>query len=163
MVDKQFTFGVSGPLAWYLGIAFKAAQDGLTLSYKLYISNLLTNFGMHICKIASTPLPEKCALSKNDQPEDGSEDASKIAGCDYPVIVRSISYMAMTTGTYLAFAAHLLSRFLNKPSLVHCVAVPQGYRRCGHHILAELRGKHDRVHRRGLSELQGRPQKRDLI
>ena len=90
-VGQQFTIGDVGPLAWFLGIAFKAKQDKLTLSHKLYISNLLTNFGMHNCKIASTPLPEKCALSKDDKPQDGSEDASKIAGCDYRGLVKEAS------------------------------------------------------------------------
>ena len=89
-VGKQFTNGDQGPLAWFLGLDFKAEQDDLTLSHKLYISNLLTKFGMHNCKIVSTPLPEKCALSK-----DGSEDVSKIAGCDYRGLVGSIAYMAM--------------------------------------------------------------------
>ena len=44
-----------------------------------------------------------------------------------------------------------------------CVAVPQGQRRRGHHILEELRDTLDRLLRRGLRELQGRPQKRDWI
>ena len=107
-VGKQFTIGDIGPLAWFLGIAFKAEQDYLTLSHKLYISNLLTKFGMHNCKIASTPLPEKCGLSKDDQPEDGSEEVSKIAECDNRGLVGSISYLVMTARPDLAFAAHLL-------------------------------------------------------
>ena len=165
-VGKQFTIGDFGPLAWFLGLAFKAEQDGLTLSHKLYISNLLTTFGMHNCKIASTPLPEKCALSKDGQPEDGSGDVSKIAECNYRGLVGSISYLAMKTRPDLAFSAHLLSRFLNNHNLVHwslaggktCVAVPQGHRRRGHYILAGLRGTLDRVLRRGLRELERRPQ-----
>ena len=82
-MGKQFTIGDFGHLVWFLGIAFKAEQDDLTLSHKLYISNLLTKFGMHNCKIASTPLPENCALSKDDQPKDGSQDVFKISGCNY--------------------------------------------------------------------------------
>ena len=90
---------------------------------------------MHHCKIASTPLPEKCALSKNDQPDDGSEDASEIAGWDYRGLVGSISYLAMTTRPDLAFAAHLLSRFLNSQTLVHWQAAK--------HVLRYLRGTED--------------------
>ena len=125
-MGKQFTISHFGPLACFLGIEFKAEkEDDLTLSYKhnLYISNLLTKFGMHNGKIASTPSPEKCALSKDDQSDDSSEDASNIAGCDFRVLAGSISYLAMTTRPHLAFAAHLLSRFFNKPSLVYCQAV----------------------------------------
>ena len=92
-VGKQFTVGDFDPLAWFLGIAFKADQDDLTLSHKLYISNLLTKFVILNCKIASTPLPEKCARSKDD-------------------------HLAMTTRPDLAFAPHL-SRFLNNHSVVH--------------------------------------------
>ena len=130
----------------------EAEQDDLTLSHKRYITN--------------------CALSKDDQPEDVSEDVSKIAGCDYRRLLGSISYLAITTRPDLAFAAHILSRFLNNHSQVHWqaakhaakrVAVPKGHRRRGHHILAELRGTLERVLRRGLCELQGRPQKRDWI
>ena len=117
-MGKQFTIGDIGPLVWFLGIAFKAEQDDLTLSHKLYISNLLTKFGMHNCKIASTLLSEKCALNKDDQPEDGSEDASKIAGCVYRGLVGSIFYLAMTTRPDLAFAAHLLSVFLNNQTII---------------------------------------------
>ena len=134
-VGKPFTIGDFGPLAWFLGIAFKAEQDGLTLSHKLYISNLLTKFGMHNCKIASTPLSEKCALSKDDQPKGGSGDVSKIAECDYRGLVGSISYLAMTTRPDLAFAAHLLSRFLNNHNLVHWQAAK--------HVLRYLKGTED--------------------
>ena len=82
---------------------------------------------MHNCKIVSTPFPEKCALSKDDQSEDGSGDVSKIAGCDYRGLVGSISYLAMTTRPDLEFAAHLLSRFLNNPSLVHWQAAKRQF------------------------------------
>ena len=106
-VGKQYTIGGFGPLALFLGIAFKAEQGDLTLSHELYISNLLTKSGVHNWKIVSTPIPEKCVLSKDDQPKDGSEDVSKIAGSDYRGLVGSISYLAMTTRPDLAFAAHL--------------------------------------------------------
>ena len=102
---------------------------------QLFVSNLLTKFGMHNCKTASTLLPEKCALSKDDNLEDSSEDASENAGCDYRRLVGSISCLAMTTRPDLAFAAHLLSRFLNKPSLVHWKAAK--------HVLRDLRGTED--------------------
>ena len=132
---QQFTIGDIGPLAWFLGIAFKAEQDDLTLSHRLYISTLLTEFGMDNCKITSTPLPEIYALSKDDKPQDGSEDASKIAGCVYRGLVGSISYLAMTTRPGLAFAPHLLSRFLNNHRLVHWQAAK--------HVLRYLRGTKD--------------------
>ena len=131
-MGKQFIIEHIGSLAWFLGIAFKAEHDDLTLSHKLYISNLLTKFGMHNCKIASTTLSEKCALIKDDQPEDGSEDVSMIAGYDYRGLVGSISYLAMMTRPDLAFAAHLSSRFLNNHSLVHWQAAK--------HVMRYLRG-----------------------
>ena len=134
-VGEQFTIGDFGPLAWFLGIAFKTGQDYLTLSYKLYISNMLTKFGMHNCKIASIPLPEKCALGKDDQSKDGSRYVSKIAGCDYRGLVGSISYLAMTTRPDQVFAAYLLSRFLKNPNLVHWQAAK--------HVLRYLRGTED--------------------
>ena len=65
-VGKQFIIGDFDPLVWFLGIAFKAEQDDLTLSHKLYTSKLLTKFGMLNSKIASTPSPEKCALRKDN-------------------------------------------------------------------------------------------------
>ena len=133
---KQFLIGDFGPLAGLLGIDFKAEQDDLTLSIKLYISNLLTTFGMHNCKFASIPLPEKCSLSKDDQPEDASEDASKLPECDYRGLVGSIFYLAMMTRPDLAFAAHLLSRFLSKPSLAHWQAAKHvlRYLRCTENV-----------------------------
>ena len=114
-LGKQFTIGDIGPLAWFLGIAFKAEQNDLTLSHKLYISNLLTKFGMHNCKIAST--------------------VSMIAGSDYRGLVGSISYLTMMTTPDLAFAAHLLSRFLDNHSLAHWQVAK--------HVLRYLRGKKD--------------------
>ena len=90
---------------------------------------------MHNCKIASTPLPEKCALSKDDQPEDGSGDVSKLAECDYRGLVGSLSYLAMTTRPDLAIAAHLLSRFLNNHNQAHWQTAT--------HVLRYLRGTED--------------------
>ena len=88
-VGKQFTCGDFGPLVWLLGNTFKAEQRYSSLRHKLYLSNLLTKLEMHNGKVASTPLPEKCALSKDDQPEDDSEVASYIAGCDYRRLVEA--------------------------------------------------------------------------
>ena len=92
---------------------------------------------MHNCKIASTPLPEKCALSKNDQSEDGPGNVSKVAECDYRGLVVSIFklYLAMTTRPDLAFAAHLLWRFLDYPNLVRWQSAK--------HLLRYLRGTED--------------------
>ncbi len=55
-VGKKFTVGDCDDLTWFLGISFEVSADRMSLKHRMYIGNLLKNFGMDSCKPVSTPL-----------------------------------------------------------------------------------------------------------
>ena len=87
------------------------------------------------CKAASTPLADKLDLTKDQIPEDGSDEQQQMLRNDYRGLVGSIAYLSLSTRPDLAFPAHLLSRFLSNPGFAHWQAAK--------HVLRYLRGTAD--------------------
>ena len=71
--SERFNMGESGPLTWFLGISMKWCDGSLTMKHQGYVSNLLRKHGLSECKAASTPLPDKLELTKDQMPEYGSD------------------------------------------------------------------------------------------
>ena len=134
-MSERFNIGESGPLTWFLGISFKWGDGSLTMKHQGYVSNLLRKHGMGDCKAASTPLAEQLDLTKDQMPEDGSDEQQQMLRHDYRGLVGSIAYLSLSTRPDLAFPAHLLSRFLSNPGFAHWQAAK--------HVLRYLRGTAD--------------------
>ena len=134
-MSERFNIGESGPLTWFLGISFKWGDGSLTMKHQGYVSNLLRKHGMGECKAASTPLADKLDLTKDQMPEDGSDEQQQMLRHDYRSLVGSIAYLSLSTRPDLAFRAHLLSRFLSNPGFAHWQAAK--------HVLRYLRGTAD--------------------
>ena len=135
LITTQFTIGDSGPLDWFLGMQIRCQDGAITLNQRVYVSRLLSRFGMAECKAVSTPLAEKLVLSKADCPTQGTEEAAAMVDNDYRGLVGSINYLATTTRPDLAFAAHALSSYLHNPGMAHWTAAK--------HVLRFLRGTAD--------------------
>ena len=84
------------------------------------------------CKAASTPLADKLELTKDQKPEDGSNEQQQLLRHDYRGLVGSIACLSLSTRPDLTFPAHLLSRFLSNPGFAHWQAAK--------HVLRYLRG-----------------------
>ena len=134
-ISQRFTIGETGPLTWFLGTSFNWDRGEVTISHQGYVRNFLRKHGMDQCKAASTPLAEKTELSKDQMPEDGSDAQKEMKGLDYRGIVGSIAYLSLTTRPDLAYAAHLLARFLSNPGQAHWQAAK--------HVLRYLQGTSD--------------------
>ena len=117
-MSERFNIGESGPLTWFLVISFKWGDDSLAMKHQGYVSNLLRKHGMSECKAASTPLADKLELTKDQMPEDGSDEQQQMLRHDYRGLVGSIAYLSLSTRPDLAFPAHLLSRFLSTLDLL---------------------------------------------
>ena len=134
-MSERFKIGESGPLTWFLGISFKWGDGSLTTKHQGYVSNLLGKHGIGDCKVASTPLADKLDLTKDQMPEDGSDEKQQMLRHDYRGLVGSIAYLSLSSRPDLAFPAHLLSRFLSNPGFAHWQAAK--------HVLRYLRGTAD--------------------
>ena len=110
---ERFNIGESGPLTWFLGISFKWGDGSLTMKHQGYVSNLLRKHGMGKCKAASTPLADKLDLTKDQMPEDGSDEQQQMLRHDYRGLVGSIAYLSLSTRPDLAFLPDFLAYFLD--------------------------------------------------
>ena len=73
-LSERFNIGKSSPLTWFLGISFRWGDGSLSMKHEGYVSNLLRKHGMGECKAASTPLADKLELTKDQMPEDGTNE-----------------------------------------------------------------------------------------
>ena len=105
------------------------------MKHQGYVSNPLRKHGMSECKVASTPLADKLELTKDQMPENGSEEQQQLLRHDYRSLVGSIATLSLSTRPDLSFPAHLLSRFLRNPGFAHW--------RAAKHVLRYLRGTAD--------------------
>ncbi|MBW0468230.1 hypothetical protein O181_007945 [Austropuccinia psidii MF-1] len=85
----------------------------ISLSQKLYIDNLLKDFGMQDCELASTPLVPLSRLNPI-----GNSNADP-AGINYRRAVGLLSYLFSCTRPDIVFPASCLAQFLNAPSVEH--------------------------------------------
>ena len=134
-MSERFNIGESGPLTWFLGISFKWGDGSLTMKHQGNLSNLLRKHGMGECKVASTRLADKLELTKDQMPEDESDEQQQMLRHDYRGLVGSIAYLSLSTRPDLAFPSHLLSQFLSNPGFAHWQAAK--------HVLRYLRGTPD--------------------
>ncbi|MBW0527945.1 hypothetical protein O181_067660 [Austropuccinia psidii MF-1] len=104
-----------GELKYVLGmkVTRNRSMRTISLSQELYVDNLLKDFGMQDCKLASTPL---VPLSRLDPIGNGDVNP---AGINYRRAVGLLNYLVYCTRPDIAFAASCLAQFLNAPSIEH--------------------------------------------
>ena len=90
---------------------------------------------MDVCKAASTPLADKLELTKDQMPEDGSDEQQLMLRHDYRGLVGSIAHLSLSTRPDLTIPAHLLSGFPSNPGFA--------YSQAAKHVLRYLRGTAD--------------------
>ena len=103
-------------------------KNHIHVNQKQYIEDMLTTYNMVDCKTFSTPLPEKITLTKDDS----TADYKEMSGKPYRALVGSLNYLATTCRSDIAYAAHTLSSFLEKPGKPHWNAAK--------HVLRYLKG-----------------------
>jgi len=86
----------------------------LSLSSHLYVAELLAEWNMAQCKMATIPLPvlPPKTLSKDNQPDDDIKPKyQRLVGC--------LLYLSITTRPDIAFAAMWLGQYASKPTRSH--------------------------------------------
>ena len=97
-----------------------------------YIEKILETFKMNDCRPVGTPLEENCKLSKNDCPQEGSEEQLRMSKTNFRSLIGCLNYLALLNRPDICFAANALSSFVENPGEVHCKAAKR--------VLRYLRG-----------------------
>ncbi|CAH9072500.1 unnamed protein product, partial [Cuscuta epithymum] len=100
-----------GDLHFFLGVHAVRLSQGLFLSQKKYVSDLLARFHLHTLKPVRTPLPSRTKLSLTDG--DLLADPT-----EYRSMVGALQYLTMTRPD-ITFAVHLVSQFMYAPRTSH--------------------------------------------
>ncbi|KAL3819930.1 hypothetical protein ACJIZ3_005835 [Penstemon smallii] len=133
MIDcLKTTFAIKdlGSLNFFLGVEALRCPDGIYLTQRNYIVDLLKRSNMDKAKPCTSPMASNCHLTSTDGHP--FEDMSL-----YRSIVGSLQYLSFTRPD-LAFAVHKVSKFMHQPLDTHWVAVKRILRYLKHSISTGL-------------------------
>lgn len=108
---KTFEMTDLGLMHYFLGIEVSQRKNGIFISQKKYIEELLKKFKMCGCKPVATPLVANEKLQKDD-------GSPKVDASLYRSLIGSLLYLTATRPDIM-YATSLLSRFMQSPSQVH--------------------------------------------
>ncbi|KAK8560971.1 hypothetical protein V6N13_026406 [Hibiscus sabdariffa] len=114
-LNKEFSLKDLGELNYFLGIEVSYDDDGLVLSQKKYIRELLLRSGLEAAKGLPTPMISNLQLSNNI----GSPIDNVTA---YRSIVGALQYIVVTRPE-IAFAVNRVCQFMQRPLDTHFQAV----------------------------------------
>ncbi|KAD4179777.1 hypothetical protein E3N88_28368 [Mikania micrantha] len=108
---NEFEMTDIGKLSYFLGLEVLQENDGIFLSQKKYVLELLKKCGMEKCKSVTTPMNPHDKFTIVD----GGENAD---GYTYRSLVGGLIYVTHTRPD-IAFAVGIVSRFMHSPSVYH--------------------------------------------
>jgi hypothetical protein len=114
-MKTKFEMSDLGLLSFYLGIEVQQHAEGISLCQAHYASRILQLGGMEGCNSAHTPMEERLRLSREST-------AEEVDATEYRRIVGSLRYLVHTRPD-LAFAVGFVSRFMERPTKEHMMAV----------------------------------------
>jgi hypothetical protein len=112
-LQSEFALKDLGTLHYFLGIEVSYAKEGIYLSQKKYIMDVLQHVGMLSCKSASTPLSCSTKISAHVGDQLNPEDAT-----GYCSIVSALQYLTLTFPD-ISFAVNKVCQYLHSPTTVH--------------------------------------------
>ena len=119
---KEFEVKDLGQLRYFLGIEIARGADGIVLSQRKYVLDLLTETGMLGCKPAIAPMDQKVKLiAEGGDPVDRER---------YQRLVGELIYLSHTRPD-ISFPVSVVSRYMHDPRKSHMDAV--------YHILRYLK------------------------
>ncbi|CAL8997528.1 unnamed protein product [Prunus brigantina] len=114
-LSKEFEMKDLGTLKYFLGIEVSRSQQGIFLSQRKYVMDLLTETGMLGCKPVNTPMEENHKLGEcTDHKPTNKEQYQRLVG--------RLIYLSHTRPD-IAYAVSVVSQFMHSPSEVHRDAV----------------------------------------
>jgi hypothetical protein len=123
---QEFSMTDMGPLHHFLGISVERRANGLFLSQRQYLLDILDRVGMRDCKPCSTPVETHSKLSA-----DGTHVTDPT---HYRSIAGALQYLTFTRPD-IAFAVQQVCLFMHDPREPHLAATKR--------ILRYLQGSHD--------------------
>lgn len=105
-----------GPLSYFLGVEVFPHEQGLFLSQKKYIGDLLARANMSNAKAISTPMVSHPPLTLDD----GSPLPNPT---EYRALVGGLQYLSLTRMDD-AFSVNRLSQFMHRPTDIHTLDSP---------------------------------------
>ena len=87
---------------------------------------------MNDCRPIGTPLEENSKLSKNDCPQEGSEEQFRMSKTNFRSLIGCLNYLALSSRPDICFAANALRLLVENPRAVHWKAAKR--------VLRYLRG-----------------------
>ncbi|KAL5538728.1 hypothetical protein UlMin_044451 [Ulmus minor] len=111
LLNKSYSLKDIGDLNYFLGIEVKAAREGLHLSQKRYIEDLLKRSKMDNAKSLPTPMISNLKLtsSKGDLVPNATEYRSIVGGLQYVTITRP----------EIAYCVNKVCQFMQNPLNLH--------------------------------------------
>jgi Reverse transcriptase (RNA-dependent DNA polymerase) len=112
---QEFEMKNLGGLKYFLGIEVARSKEGIVLSQRKYILDLLAEVGLLDCKPVDTPVAQNIKLGEfpNQVPVDKHR---------YQRLVGKLIYLSHTRPD-IAYAVSLVSQFMHNPSKEHVEAV----------------------------------------
>jgi hypothetical protein len=111
---REFEMTDNGLMSYFLGIEVKQQHDGIFISQKKYMKEILEKFKMESCNSVNTSVETSIKLSKE-------EDDRVIEPTFYKSLVGSLRYL-MITRPDIVYGVGLVSRYMEKPMQTHWLA-----------------------------------------
>jgi transposase InsO family protein len=111
----EFRMSDLGPLSFYLGIEVHQDKGKITLSQSAYATRIVERAGLSGCNPSATPMDPRVKLSKDST-------AALVDATEYRSLVGSLRYL-VNTRPDLAYSVGFVSRFMEKPTEEHMMAV----------------------------------------
>ncbi|RVW26366.1 Retrovirus-related Pol polyprotein from transposon TNT 1-94 [Vitis vinifera] len=112
---REFEMKDLGPLKCFLGIEVSRSSEGIFLSQRKYVLDLLQETGMSGCQPVNTPIEEGLKLCV--EPNQVSTDKGR-----YQRLVGRLMYLAHTRPN-LAYALSVVSQYMHNPGEQHMNAI----------------------------------------
>lgn len=125
VLNQQFHLKDVGQLKYYFGLEIAQSTNGIALSQRNYILQLLEDTSILSCNPAHVPMQPKACLSAAS-----GDDLPDIT--HYRRLIGRLLYLTIFR-PYIVFAVHKLSQFVACPKSQHLQAI--------HHLLCYLKGR----------------------
>ena len=128
--QKRYKMEDLGEMKWFLGIQIQRDDENeeIWMSQEAYIMTTLERFGMLDCKPVGTPMVASDVLTKDDCPEEGSEEQEEMKKKPYREVIGCLLYIARCTRPDIAVAVNKLAKFVSNPGVKHWKAAKRTLR-----------------------------------